>query len=78
MRIGEAMLNAIEQIRDAILAEAADEHGREIAARAFAYASNRIKDGSATTEQEAKHAMAAFADGFCTGFHRGSGTQCIK
>lgn len=72
------MLKAIEQIRDFMLADAKDEHGQETVARAFAYASSRIKDGSARTEQEAKLAMASFADGFCTGFHRGSGTSCTK
>lgn len=72
------MLKAIEQIRDAMLADTNDEHSQETVRRAFVYASSRIKDGSATTEQEAKLAMASFADGFCTGYHRGSGTSCTK
>jgi hypothetical protein len=73
-----SMFRAIEEILGAMFEDATDEHGRETALRAFTYASNRIKEGSATTEAEAKHAMAAFADGFCTGFHRGSGTPCTK
>jgi len=66
------------EIRDAMLKNAHEEHGRELAERAFVYALNRIRDGSAKTVQEAKHAMGAFADGFCTGYHRGNGTTCQR
>lgn len=72
------MLKAIEEIRDAMLATAKDAHGQEIVLRAFTYAASRIADGTATTEKEAKHSMAAFADGFCTGTHRATGIPCTR
>jgi len=72
------MIEEIEQIRDAMLAQAQDDHTREIALRAYMYAASRIADGSATTVQEAKIAFAAFGDGFCTGFHRGTGIPCTR
>jgi hypothetical protein len=72
------MLEEIEKIRDSMLAAAHDEHGRELALRAFVYARNRILDGTATTLNEAKHALAAFADGFCTGTHVATGVPCTR
>lgn len=72
------MLEALEKIKDSMLAKTPDEHDREIIERSYIYAASRIANGHATTELEAKLAMAAFGDGFCTGFHRGSGTVCSK
>lgn len=73
------MIKMLEQLRDAMIANAGgDEHHEEIAVRAFNYASNRVREGHAKTESEARMAMASFADGFCTGFHRGGGTQCTR
>jgi hypothetical protein len=72
------IVGEISKLRDTMLQEAKDEHGREIIERAFSYVMNRVRDGSARTLQEAKHSMTAFADGFCTGFHRGSGTPCTR
>lgn len=72
------MLRAIEGMREAMLADTKDDHGRETVMRAFTYAFNRIRAGDVKTEQEAKYTMAAFADGFCTGYHRGNGTACSK
>lgn len=69
-------LKVIEDLRDALLAEAGDDHTREIAQRAWQYAFNRVGEGSARTEQEAKLAFAGFADGFCTGTHQANGTTC--
>lgn len=71
-------LERVKEIRDAMLAQPADDHRLEIIDRAFTYAGRRIDDGSVKTSQEAANAMAAFADGFCTGFHRGSGTECKR
>jgi len=72
------MLEAIERIRDAMLANASDDHEREVIDRAYVYAASRIEAGHATTEGEARISMASFADGFCTGFHRGNGTVCTR
>lgn len=69
-------LMLIEEIREVMLRESPDEHRREIVNRAFVYARNRVADGTATTGREARMAMAAFADGFCTGFHRAAGKEC--
>lgn len=72
------MLEAIERIKDEMLSKHPSEHDREIIERAYIYAASRIANGHASTEAEAKLSMAAFADGFCTGFHRGSGTVCTR
>lgn len=71
-------LRAAEDVRAKMLETAKDEHGVETIERAFLYASRRIEEGSVTTAMGAKSAFAAFADGFCTGFHRGSGTACTR
>jgi hypothetical protein len=71
-------LERIKEIKAAMTAEATTDHRLETIDRAFIYAGRRIDDGSVKTAQEAANSMAAFADGFCTGFHRGSGTQCER
>jgi hypothetical protein len=71
-------MRVIEDLRDAMLAGARDDHGREMVLRGFEYAKNRILDGSAPTPEAAKLAFAGFSDGFCTGLHRGNGTSCTR
>lgn len=72
------MIMMLEQLRDKMLADAADDHQKELIMRGFHYAVNRVRDGHAKTEEEAKMALASFADGFCTGFHRGNGSKCSR
>lgn len=72
------LIKVITEIRDSMIERHPDAHTQEIAIRAHAYALNRIVDGSATTEKEAKHAFAAFADGFCTGTHVATGIPCTR
>lgn len=70
--------NAIVALRDELRAAAKDDHARETVQRAWEYALSRVYEGSAKTEQEAKLAFAAFADGFCTGVHQANGTVCSR
>jgi hypothetical protein len=73
----EAM-EAVEEIKRAMLEKTSDEHGVEMIERAYVYAMRRIQEGAARSSLEAKLSFAAFADGFCTGYHRGSGTTCTR
>jgi len=55
-----------------------DEHGQETVRRAHSYVANRIAQGQVVDEDGVRLGFAAFADGFCTGFHRGNGTTCTR
>jgi len=75
----DKLIKMLEEFQDAAAGDTnGDEHATEIAMRALNYAVNRVREGHAKTETEAKLAYASFADGFCTGFHRGSGTECTR
>lgn len=73
------MIKMLEELRDAMANNSSgDDHAIETTMRAFQYAVKRVQEGHAKTESEARLAMVAFSDGFCTGFHRGGGTQCTR
>lgn len=55
-----------------------DEHMQETLKRAHAYTAKRILEGNVNDEKGVMATFSAFADGFCTGFHRGSGTTCSR
>jgi len=55
-----------------------DEHSQEMLKRAHTYTANRIAQGQVVDENGVRATFGAFADGFCTGFHRGSGTVCPR
>lgn len=74
----EAALKALCSIRDGMLKEAKDDHSKETVERAFVYAVNRLREGSAKTVSEAKLSMASFADGFCTGSHSHGKATCDR
>lgn len=70
------LLELLDRIRHDGLAQAKNDHDRETITRAYDYAKNRIAEGTAMSDNDVKMAFSGFADGFCTGFHRGSGTTC--
>jgi hypothetical protein len=76
--MNEALV-AIDALARKLLAQPdLDDHQMEMISRAVLYATRRVEDGAVVTEREAQVALAAFADGFCTGYHKGNGTLCRR
>ena len=69
-------LDLIEQldqfVQELLTRGRVDDHRREMVTRAQIYTLRRMSEGAITDLWHAKLVFAAFADGFCTGVHKGT------
>lgn len=68
---------AAQEFRDEMMEKfGSDPYQAEKVERSFVYVMRRIEDGVPLSPLAVRAVMGAFADGFCTGYHRATGTPC--